>query len=282
MSHFVALKGLTKYMVDHNIQILVRRAKGGDKNALEQIVSHSKDYVYNLSLKMLLYPEDAKDATQEILIRIITRLSTFNHQSKFSTWVYRVATNYLITVKGKKSREFAMSFDEYANLIDMGQSDNVVHASNAGELKLLEEEVKVSCTQGLLLCLKPLDRAVYVLSEILEFNGKEGAEIMEMTPENFRKKLSRSRLKIRNFLNGKCGLANPNNACRCIRKVDFLIDTKIIESRKFRFAELSQRSIDFVEKLDELEKAVAIYRSVPAFEAPRDIFENIKSTVSNA
>ena len=75
------------------LKILVEKANSGDKNALELVVIEIKDLVYNLSLKMLLFPEDAKDATQEILIKIITHLSTFNHKSQFKTWVYRVATN---------------------------------------------------------------------------------------------------------------------------------------------------------------------------------------------
>ena len=264
------------------IEILIRKANSGDKKSLEEVVFYIKDYVYNLSLKMLLFPEDAKDATQEILIKVITHLSTFNFNSKFSTWVYRIATNYLLTQKGKKSKEFAVPFSEYASLIDSGQSNVVTYSSNAGELRLLEEEVKVSCTQGLLLCLNPIDRIVYILSEILEFNSKEGAIILEISPENFRKKLSRSRLKIRNFLNQKCGLVNESNPCKCKKKIDFLIDESIIEPKQLRFANLNQRSIDLMQKIDTAEKSLAIYRSVPQYETPSIVFENIKSILSNA
>ncbi len=262
------------------LEILVQKANSGDRKALEVVVLKIKDYVYNLSLKMLLYPEDAEDATQEILIKIITHLSTFNHKSKFMTWVYRVTTNYLLTYKGQNTKEFAMPFDDYADLIDTGHSDTVRYSTNEGELSLLEEEVKVSCTQGLLLCLNSVDRMVYILSEILEFNSVEGSEIMQITAENFRKKLSRSRTKIRNFLNNKCGLANPKNPCRCVKKVDFLIDQKIINPIDLRFAGFSQRSIDLVEKLGELEKSIAIYRSVPQVKAPLTILNNIKQTLA--
>lgn len=264
------------------IEGLIRMANSGDKKSLEEIILHIKDYVYNLSLKMLLFPEDAKDATQEILIKVITHLSTFNFKSQFSTWVYRIATNYLLTQKGKKSKEFAMPFSEYASLIDAGHSNMVTYTSNDGELKLLEEEVKISCTQGLLLCLNPVDRIVYILSEILEFNSKEGALILEISPENFRKKLSRSRQKIRNFLNKKCGLVNRSNPCRCKKKIDFLIDENIIEPQQLRFANLKKRSLDLMQKIDDAEKSIAIYRSVPQYKAPPIIFKNIKSILSNA
>ncbi|MGY3793737.1 RNA polymerase sigma factor [uncultured Aquimarina sp.] len=268
-------------MDQETLETLVRRANTGDQESLEKIVLTIKDYVYNLSLKMLLFPEDAKDATQEILVKVITHLSTFNHKSKFSTWVYRIATNYLLTQKQKKAKEFPMPFADYEVLIDSGHSDRVSYASNDGELKLLEEEVKVSCTQGLLLCLKPIDRIIYILSDILEFNSKEGAAIVNITPENFRKKLSRSRMKIRNFLKKKCGLVNSNNPCRCVKKIDFLVDQNIIEPNRLRFAELSKRSIDLIEKIDQVEKSIAVYRSVPSFTAPDIIFKNIKAILSH-
>ncbi len=262
------------------LEILVKKANSGDRKALESILLHIKDYVYNLSLKMLLYPVDAEDATQEILIKIITHLSTFNHKSKLMTWVYRVTTNYLLTYKSKKNKEFAMPFDDYANLIDTGHSDTIRYSTNEGEISLLEEEVKVSCTQGLLLCLNSVDRMVYILSEILEFNSVEGSEIMQITAVNFRKKLSRSRTKIRNFLTNKCGLANPKNPCRCNKKVDFLIDQRIVNPKDLRFAGFSQRSIDLVGKLGELEKSIAIYRSVPKAETPMTVLNNIKQALA--
>ncbi|WP_168796366.1 RNA polymerase sigma factor [Flagellimonas onchidii] len=265
--------------MDNKLNILVKKANSGDRKSLELVILEIKNLAYNLSLKMLLFPEDAKDATQEILIKVVTRLSTFNHQSHFKTWVYRVATNYLLNHKGKKSVEFAMPFEDYANLIDSGQSDVVRYATNEGELSLLEEEVKVSCTQGLLLCLKSEDRLVYILSEILEFNGNEGAEILGINPESFRKKLSRSREKIRNFLNNKCGLANAKNPCRCNKKIDFLINQNVINPKSLRFAEFTQRSIDLVSQIGNLEKSVAIYHSTPTIPAPATIMKAIKETI---
>ena len=123
--------------MDNNLNTLVKKANLGDRKSLELVILEVKDLIYNLSLKMLLFPEDAKDATQDILIKVITHLSTFNYQSQFKTWIYRVATNYLINYKGKKSIEFAMPFEDYANLIDSGQSNVVRYTTNECELSLL-------------------------------------------------------------------------------------------------------------------------------------------------
>ena len=80
-----------------------------------------------------------------------------------------------------------------------------------------------------------------------------------MTAANYRKKLSRSRAKIKNFLQDKCGLANSDNPCRCKRKIDFLINEQIVDPKNLRFAPFTQRSIDLVQQIEQLEKSVAIY-----------------------
>ena len=119
---------------------------------------------------------------------------------------------------------------------------------------------------------------VYVLGEILEFNSKEGSEILEITPENFRKQLSRSRTKIRNFLQAKCGLVNTNNPCRCNKKIDYLIQRQLIEPTSLRYAPYSIRSIDLVEKIADLESTIAIYRLVPGFKTPKEISESTQKS----
>ena len=268
--------------MDNNLNRQVEKALSGDKSALEQVVMGIKDMVYNLSLRMLLFPEDAKDATQEILVKVVTHLSAFRGCSKFKTWVYRIATNYLITEKSKmKLKARTTSFDEYAILIDSGQSDQASYAKNDGELSLLEEEVKVSCTHGLLFCLNPSSRLIYILGDVLGFNSVEGAEILQVTPENFRKQLSRSRSKIRNFLVSKCGLVNDRNACRCSKKIDFLVEEKMIDPKALRFAHHTHRSIDLVNKIDSLDNTLSVFKSVPVIETPAEVLDKVRKTINS-
>jgi len=76
-----------------DIEILVTRARAGSRKALEGIVLGIQDRIYNLALRMLGHPADAEDATQEIMIKIITHLGGFRGDSAFYTWLYRVAIN---------------------------------------------------------------------------------------------------------------------------------------------------------------------------------------------
>ncbi len=62
---------------------------------------------------MLYHPFDAEDASQEILLKIITHLGTFRGESAFSTWMYRVAANHLLTIRKRRAENEAMSFEEY-------------------------------------------------------------------------------------------------------------------------------------------------------------------------
>lgn len=267
-------------MENERMKLLVEQATAGDKEALEKVILSVRDLVYNLSLKMLLFSEDAKDATQEILIKLVTNLGSFRGESTFQTWAYRVASNYLLTEKGKLSETFVLPFEEYAHMLDSGHSETINYTQNLGEQSLLEEEVKVSCTHGLLLCLSSQSRIVYILGELLEFNSQEGSEILQIQAENFRKILSRSRTQIRNFLEARCGIMNPSNPCRCKKKVDFLINRKAIDPKQLQFAQHTNRSIDLIDQIGALERSAAIYRSTPPFSAPEEVIQKMRETLN--
>ena len=77
------------------VQVLVAQAASGDKEALEVLIADVQDMIFNLSLRMLGTFADAEDATQDILLKIITHLSSFRGESSLTTWVFRIAVNYL-------------------------------------------------------------------------------------------------------------------------------------------------------------------------------------------
>ena len=86
-------------MTNKELEEIIKLAVEGDKKALEIVISDIQDFVFNLSLRMLGTIADAQDATQDILIKVITHLSSFHYASQFNTWVYRIATHYLIDYK---------------------------------------------------------------------------------------------------------------------------------------------------------------------------------------
>lgn len=74
-------------------RLLVEASLAGNSDALAELLTSVKDSVFNLSLRMLGNVFDAEDATQEILLKAMTNLSSFKQYSRFSTWVYRIAIN---------------------------------------------------------------------------------------------------------------------------------------------------------------------------------------------
>ncbi|NRA86299.1 MAG: sigma-70 family RNA polymerase sigma factor [Rhizobiales bacterium] len=122
--------------MNQEINNLAIKAKNGSKQALEKLVFLVQDRLYNLANRMLVNPEDAYDATQEILILIITKLSTFKGESQFNTWLYRVATNYLLNAKKVKARELGLSFDMFKAELENGLIDK---SPAADDLVLLNE-----------------------------------------------------------------------------------------------------------------------------------------------
>lgn len=251
-----------------DIEKLVKQAVEGDKVALNAILENVQKYIYNISIKILFHPENAKDATQEILIKIVTHLSSFNFESNFTTWTYRIATNYLLNQLDKEKRQ-QLNFKIFAK--DLAQGLNNNYNANTAEKNLLVEEVKIGCSTGMLQCLDTESRITYVVGEILEYNSTDGAYIQNITPETFRKRLSRAREKINEFTKQNCGLVNSKNVCRCHKKVDNAIATNRVNPQYLLFA-----SKDFITSIAEVETATGLIQSNPNFEYPEQRLNEIK------
>src|SRR5713226_603083 len=96
------------------IDPLLGRARAGDRDALEDIVRAIQDDVYGLAIRMLWHPQDAEDASQEILVKVITHLGTFRGESSFRTWVCRIATNHLLNVRKSRVERAELTFSAFA------------------------------------------------------------------------------------------------------------------------------------------------------------------------
>ena len=128
------------------VEDLARLALDGDRDAVERLVGQLQGDIYGLALRMLWNREDAEDATQEILVRAVTRLAQFDFRSKLKTWVYRIAVNYILDVKKSAAERMHLTFAQFADDLAEG-------LSSAGpadtERSLLTEEVKIGCTLGM-------------------------------------------------------------------------------------------------------------------------------------
>lgn len=262
---------------------IANKATQGDSEALEQLVNEIKDDIFNLSLRMLWHPQDAEDATQEILIKIITNLGTFKGNSQFSTWVFSVASNYLLTTRKRRAEKQPISFDSFkADFLSDWKSDpNFPEA----ERRLYEREVKVGCTHAMLLCLDRPHRLVFVLSSIFSVSGADGAEILGIKPEAFRKRSSRAQIKMREFMKEFCGLVDPSAKCSCYKRVDIAIQNKRFNPQNPDFLPLSITSESmehYVSQMEQLDQSAIALRSNPFFKSPDRINNQIRKILQSA
>lgn len=262
----------------NNLETLVKKSVKGDKKALKEVVIQIQGLIYNLAIRMLWHPDDAKDATQDILIKVITNLSSFNHKSAFTTWVYRLASNNLINFKKKRLTNH-INFDQYELQLNQGFSNSINYTNNKAEQNLLIQEAKIGCSNAMLQCLNEENRLTYIIGEILEFNSIEGAIILGITSENFRKKLSRTRKKLHSFLNNNCGIVNSKNKCRCHKKVDNSIHNGFISPNNLLFTKNIQNT-ELINSIENIQNEVSLYQSNPEYNAPDILLKEVKRIIN--
>jgi RNA polymerase sigma factor (sigma-70 family) len=216
---------------------LARLAQAGSKEALESLVMRHQRWIYNIALRMVCHPQDAEDASQEIFVKAITRLSTFRGDSQFRTWLYRVAVNHLLNVKRAGRRAEPWTFDEYRrDLHGIADADLPDPNAVSAEVQLYVHEARIGCTSGMLLCLDAEQRLVYVLGAIFGVSDRVGAELLEISRDNFRQKLTRARRDLHSFMNQECGLVKTSNPCRCAKKTRGFIKAGYLDARTLLFA----------------------------------------------
>jgi RNA polymerase sigma factor (sigma-70 family) len=228
-----------------NEQQLIADALGGSKTALELLLKTHYSFIYNVALRFVLNPVEAEDLTQEVIIKVITKLSQYNHQSKFSTWLYRIVFHHFINSKRGKLEHALVSFDAYGNALDQ-IPDLPLSSIEEEKFKEQVEDAKIGCMTGMLLCLSREQRLIFVLGEIFEIDSKTGSELLEISMENFRQLLSRARKDLYQFMHNKCGLINAQNPCRCPKKTKGFIQAGWVNETSLQF------NTDFVKRISEI------------------------------
>lgn len=264
------------------LETLVEQAKGGNRKALETLIERIQDRVYGLAIRMLGHPADAEDAAQEILVKIVTHLASFRQKSAFTTWVYRVASHHLLTTRKRRAERRELTFEQCEGEINRIASGHWLESPLEAEQGLLLEEIRIRCMQSILLCLDRGLRLAYILGEIFELTSDKGGYILNIAPTAFRKRLSRARRCIRNFMGKNCGLINPENPCHCPKWGHNAIKKGWIDPDRLLFARHPCHprkdvvAINQLQEVDELRRVAGLFRHHPDYAAPGVFMESIK------
>src|SRR5262245_1882759 len=169
---------------------LVRLVQQGDRGALDALVERHRPWIYNVALRMVYLPQDADDATQEILIKAVTKLSSFEGRSSLRTWLYRIAINHLLNMRRTRAEEIGYTFERYGDGLDATPDLDLPDPSTVpADVQLLIDEARIGCSMGMLLCLDREQRLVYVLGEIFGVADAVGAELLEVSRAAYRQRL---------------------------------------------------------------------------------------------
>ena len=262
---------------------LIENSLAGNKKSLEELIKKHQNWIYNIAINLTSNTDDAADLMQETLIKMITNLSKFQFKSEFRTWVYRILKNTFLNSKRKKEYHNTISWKEYGDGLD-ATIDVAFEEENKNQII---EEAKLSCMKGMLLCLTPEQRLVYILGELFELPDSIGSEVMEISKANFRKRLSRTRTQLYDFMNNKCGLINTQNPCRCSRKTAGFIKKGYVNPENLQFQKNIITKIENVveEKLDVYEnKGYVEYQKLYQnhnFQEAEDKLASIKKIISS-
>lgn len=269
---------------NEELKHLVDQAVAGDKASLETIILSIQDLVFNLSLRMLGTFPDAEDATQDILLKIITHLSSFRGDSAFSTWVFSIAANHLKNYKKHMFAKFPLSFEFYGEDIKNGKIDDVPDLTQDVETSILAEELKLSCTNVMLQCLDAESRCIFILGTMFQVDSRIAGDILDITPEAYRQRLSRIWNKMADFLSEYCG-EYGQGTCRCANRVNYAIQNHRISPDRLDFttAVPTETMVEVkrtMEEIDDLSQQFAFCKTYRSPESLKEFIVNFLNGTS--
>ena len=273
----------------------IKLALEGDAAALEALILRHQSWIFNIALNMTGDIHWAEDVTQEILIKTIAKLSTYDQQkAAFRTWLYRIVANHVINMKESKKEQYfaayAENFDFNTYILNLPDTKNPTPMSG----KEIIDETKSYCTLCVLLCLTRMERMVLILGAIFDVTDRIGAEICDISRANFRKILSRSRKKVADYFQSNCSLFDERNPCKCSEQVSYLMQLGMIKPDDMNIKHDSLGTIRTVlgKTVTDIENSysefLTLYQDQPFFKGPdmvswlKDLLQrnNINDTIS--
>jgi RNA polymerase sigma factor (sigma-70 family) len=232
----------TTYKEDED-KALIPTALAGSRAALSALVERHQQFIYNVALKLVRDTEDAADLTQEVLLKMVTRLGQYKGKSSFRTWLYRMVVNHFLNSKRSRAEAAFTSFDAYGGYLDTMYNAEDMTDGDQRQYSNEIESVRNKCMASTLLCLDRQQRIVLILGSIFNLKSADAAAILDITPENFRKQLSRAKADLFQFMDNKCDLINPANPCRCHKKTAGFIKAGLVSPATGQFHQAVQQSI---------------------------------------
>ena len=178
---------------------LVALAKEGDEDAFTTLVNRYSGKIFRLAQHITQNQEDAEDVLQEAFLKAYTHLNSFAGNSKFYTWIVRIAVNESLMKLRKRKSDKLVSLDEP---VDTGEEEVVREVAvweQTPETKFTQTELR-GILDGAVQELDPIYRAVFLLRDVEELSTEETADALDLTVPAVKSRLLRARLQLREKL----------------------------------------------------------------------------------
>lgn len=179
--------------------LLIKRAQDGDVSAFESLIKIYEAKVFGIAFRMSGNRDDASDMAQEVFIKLFRNIGKFKHEAKFSTWVYRVATNTCLDELKKIKRKSAYSLDEEIDTEDGGIRTEIADTAPTPEEVAESGEIR-GVVNVAIQRLSDEHKAVIILRDINGMSYDEIAEILKCSVGTVKSRISRGREQLRKIL----------------------------------------------------------------------------------
>ena len=178
---------------------VVLQAREGDAKAFSELVRRYENKIFRLAMHITQNREDAEDVLQETFLKAYEHLDQFQGNSKFYTWIVRIAVNQALMKLRRRKSDKSVSLDE---TIDTGEDMVVREIAAWGEdpEQQLSREELGGILETAIQSLEPLYRSVFVLRDIDELSTEETAEALGLSVPAVKSRLLRARLQLREKL----------------------------------------------------------------------------------
>jgi len=178
---------------------LIARAKAGDDTAFTELLIRYERKIYRLAKNITQNDEDAEDVMQEAFLKAYSHLDNFQGNSKFYTWIVRIAVNESLMKLRKRKSDKLVSLDEQVDTgEDMVPREIAVWEDNP-EAQYSQEELRGILDKSVE-SLAPIFRSVFVLRDIEDLSTEETAEALGISIPAVKSRLLRARLQLREKL----------------------------------------------------------------------------------
>ncbi len=199
---------MTAARSEESDETLAATAAAGDASAFESIVTRYQARVFGLACRLTGSESDAADVLQDTFLQAYRHLSSFRGESRFGTWLYRIATNAALMQRRSYARRPAEPLDEFLPAFD----DAGIHRATPEELtvtshieELLDRRILADKARAAIERLPDACRVAFVLRDLEDLPTAEVAQVLGIEAAAVRQRVHRARLLLRGYLNALAG-----------------------------------------------------------------------------